>query len=151
MHPYLISPGLPQNLCVLQCEDNKKIIGNFKGVLNGALTFELVGLKSKIYIVKSLTIAKKQEKRESTHIVGLKIKPEINLECLQQQKINQVRKSRQELLKIPIYQNTLAQNKVCLSPFIHKRYISSVRVDLEHLSCGTKGFYMFSPFHSFHL
>lgn len=54
--------------------------------MNGELTFELIGLKSKIYIVKSLTIAKKQEKRESTQIVGLKIKPEINLESLQQQK-----------------------------------------------------------------
>lgn len=57
----------------LHSDKNKKIIGKFKDELHGELALEFVGLKSKMYSLKSSNAEKKTAKGISTRIVRKKL------------------------------------------------------------------------------
>ena len=64
--------------------DNKKVLGKFKDELNGRFIFEFVGLKAKMYSMRSQDGVEKKLKGVSKSYVKKKITHEDYLNCLQQ-------------------------------------------------------------------
>ena len=100
---------------------NKKVIGKFKDELNGRFIYEFVGLKAKMYSIRSQDGEKKTLKGISKSYVKKKISHEDYLNCLRNLKTSIAEQTRIAQEKHRIY--TIKQNKISLSPFDDKRYI----------------------------
>ena len=100
---------------------NKKVIGKFKDELNGRFVYEFVGLKAKMYSMRSEDGEKKTLKGVSKSYVKKKITHEDYINCLQNCTTNiaEQRRIAQENHRL----FTIKQNKVSLTPFDDKRFI----------------------------
>ena len=100
---------------------NKKVIGKFKDELNGKIAYQFVGLKAKMYSLKSSAGEQNRAKGVSTRIVRNKLTHDDYVTCLQDQHTNYAIHTRINQQCHQLY--TIKQNKKCLSPFDDKRYI----------------------------
>ncbi|GFY67148.1 uncharacterized protein TNIN_416021 [Trichonephila inaurata madagascariensis] len=100
---------------------NNKVLGKMKDELNGMVATEFVGLKAKMYSIKTLTLEKNTAKGVHKSILKSKISHEDYKNCL----INKHR-SREEFKSInsSIHQiHSVKSKKNSLCPFDDKRYI----------------------------
>lgn len=113
---------------------NKKVLGKFKDELNGEAGIQFIGLKSKMYSLKSTKEEKKRAKGISTPIVRKHINHQDYVNCLLHEKITYAKQQRigQQLHQL----FTIQQNKKCLSPFDDKRYL--LPGGIESLAYGHK-------------
>ena len=100
----------------LYSPDNK-VSGKFKDELAKKTAIQFVGLKSKMYAIKTTKGESNRVNGVSTRIVRKKIKHKDYVNCLQQQKSTFEKQVQSHRLL------TIQQNKKCLSPFDDKRYI----------------------------
>ena len=105
----------------LYCLNNKKVLGKFKDELSNNPAIQFVGLKPKMYSLKTVKGESNRAKGMSTRIVRKKLCHEDYRKCLDNQTEtyeNQIRIGQQSHRLF-----TIQQNKKCLSPFDDKRYI----------------------------
>lgn len=107
---------------------NKKIPGLFKDELNGAVMTEFVGLRSKMYCVKSEGIEKmKKAKGVKKYVLKKSITFEHYLRCIRDnctviRNQNSIRSKNHKVFSIK-------QTKIVLSPADNKRYILDGNID----------------------
>ncbi|GFS71013.1 uncharacterized protein TNCV_1585101 [Trichonephila clavipes] len=105
----------------LYCEINKKVLGKMKDELSSSLALEFVGLKPKMYSLKSAEMEKKTAKGVSKIIIQQQIRHRDYKETLLYR-----RRGLAKAKKIASHNHivqTVAYQKSTLSPFDSKRYI----------------------------
>lgn len=107
---------------------NKKVPGLFKDELNGAIVTDFVGLRSKMYCVRTGKIDKmKKAKGVKKYVLKKEISFENYLECLMH---NTSITKKQNTFRTKLHNMyTVTQEKVALSPFDDKRYVLSNNID----------------------
>ncbi|KMQ81883.1 hypothetical protein RF55_24886 [Lasius niger] len=100
---------------------NKKILGKFKDELSGSIAEEFVGLKPKMYSLKSGSIEKKTAKGVSKLIVKRQIRHDDYIKCLFQP--HRELKHGQRIASHCHKLQTLAYGKATLCPIDTKRYL----------------------------
>ena len=105
----------------LKSDANKKVLGKFKDELNGEQAHQFVGLKSKMYSLKSDLSERKRAKGVSSRVIRSKVTHEDYLNCLKEKTVSFAEQTRIAQQSHQLY--TMKQNKKCLSPFDDKRYL----------------------------
>lgn len=106
---------------------NKKVPGLFKDELKSEIITGFVGLRSKMYCVKTATEDKmKKAKGVKKYVLKREIKYKDYVRCLKENKILSKRQNSFRSKKHIVY--TIQQDKIALSPFDNKRHILPGRV-----------------------
>jgi hypothetical protein len=102
--------------------ENKKRPGTFSDEMNGEVLTEMVGLRSKMYSLQSISgVPKKRAKGVPKHIVKNSLSHDSYLECL---RVRNRMSYRSNYIKSKNHQiNTIRQKRIGLSPYDDKRYI----------------------------
>lgn len=108
---------------------NKKVPGLFKDELNGTIITEFVGLRSKMYCVRSGRVEKmKKAKGVKRYVLENKIKFQNYMECIEDGKCT-VARDQNTIRSINHNVFSVKQTKVALSPADNKRYILEGNID----------------------
>lgn len=100
---------------------NKKVIGKMKDELSGSIIHEFVGLKPKMYSIKSGDIEKKTAKGVARGIIKRQIRHSDYLYCLLKQKRGLA--SARNITSYNHQLHTVHYSKATLCPFDTKRYV----------------------------
>lgn len=114
---------------------NKKIPGKFTDELKGKLILEFVGLRSKMYSIRTADEVKKIAKGVKQCVVANEIKFENYLECLNNREYTI--KKFQNTFRTNLHEMyTIRQEKVALSATDDKRYILCCETRANNLECS---------------
>ena len=101
--------------------ENKKVIGKMKDELNGGIIEEFVGLRTKMYSLKTKKGEMKKAKVVKKNVVKKDISRQDYVDCLfEERKFMHTMQSIRSF-KHQLY--TIKQNKVSLSPYNDKQYL----------------------------
>lgn len=108
---------------------NKKVPGLFKDELNGGIMTEFVGLRSKMYCVRSGGVEKmKKAKGVKKYVLKNKITFQHYLDCIQKENCT-VMQCQNTIRSINHNVFSIRQTKVALSPADNKRYILAGNIE----------------------
>ena len=102
-------------------DENKKVIGKMKDELNGEIIEEFVGLRAKMYSLKTKKEEMKKAKGVKKNVVKKDISHQDYVDCLFEERKFMHTMQTIRSFKHQLY--TIKQNKVSLSPYDDKRYL----------------------------
>ena len=102
-------------------DENKKVIGKMKEELNREIIEEFVGLRSKMYSLKTKKEEMKKAKGVKKNVVKKDISHQDYVDCLFEERKFMHTMQTIRSFKHQLY--TIKQNKVSLSPYDDKRYL----------------------------
>lgn len=115
---------------------NKKIPGLFKDELKGELVLEFVGLRSKMYSIRTLIDEKKRAKGVKKCVLASEIKFDDYVNCLKNTSL--VIKKFQNTFQTKLHQMyTVRQEKVALSSLDDKRHILYCEARSNNIECNS--------------
>ena len=102
-------------------DESKKVIGKIKDELNGQIIEEFVGLREKMYSLKTKKEEMEKVKGVKKNIVKRDISHQDYADCLFEER--KFMHTMQSIRSFKHQHYTIRQNKVSLSPYNNKRYL----------------------------
>ena len=102
-------------------DENKKLVGKLKDKLNGEVIEEFVGLRAKIYSLKTKKQEMRKAKEQKKNVVKKGISHQDYVDCLFEERKFMHTMQTIRSFKHQLY--TIKQNKVSLSPSDDRRYL----------------------------